>query len=432
MSKQDILKLLHGKKIIIYGAGKIGKRIFAALRQLGYEPEFFWDKNAALLEQAGPLPVHAPDLSSIPKAARGEYAVVVTIFARNISREIADSLAGNGYAYVLSDRESVNSIIYRACSEAAFKNEFQFDINICHMCPVPKETGRDCDIFEAHLAGKIAKGVSGLAGKKDKLVVPKLGILVSNKCNLTCKGCNHLRDMYKPGDSLDISAKDVLGDLGAIVEAVDMVNQVVLVGGEAFLHPELPGILEGILELPKIGIVQIITNGTARPRDPRLFDLMANKRVIVEISGYGDKIPAALQGNLKDFMGELTKHGVNYQYVKTLQWFDFGGFERRQYTEGQRQEVYSSCCFISNDLFNGKLHKCSRSVFSAHLKKIPDYPADHVDLRACPKGELRAQLARFFLNTAPQICAHCNGTSTSVMEAGAQSRLDAGKQGGGL
>lgn len=420
MKDQAILNLLNKKKIIIYGAGKIGKRILHSLRSFGYNIEFFWDKNAEIIEQFDKTPIIKPDFNSIPSGSRKDYIIIITIFAKNISKEISEKLAELGYLNVVHDRKIINTLIYQACSKAIANNKFSFDITTCHICPVPKENNTTCDILDNYIAEHLAKGTTAFSNKKEKLVMAKLGVLVSNKCNLTCKGCNHLRDLYKKGDAIEFTLAEILGDLKKVVDAVDLINQVVLVGGEAFLHAGLYDILEGILKLPKIGTVQIITNGTVKPRDPRLYNLMANERVIVEVSGYGDKIPRALQGNVSDFLSELKKHKVNHLPMNTLQWFDFGDFNERPYTSEQHRQVYISCCFISNDMFNGKIHKCSRSVFASHLKKIPDYADDYVDVRKHSKEQLRTKLFEFLANKWPKVCLHCNGTSTETVEVAAQ------------
>lgn len=421
-AEPDIFHLLKNKKIIIYGAGKIGKRVFQALEAQGFETAFFWDINAGQMEDHSGTSVNFPDFRSITREARSNYLVIVTIFAKSVSKEISGHLLELGYDHIVDDREKVNAIIYQTCRKLKDGGTFEFDISTCHICPVPKENDSTCDIFESHIADNIATGTSLPAEGQEKLIISKLGVLVSNKCNLTCQGCNHLRDLYQKGDSIDFTKAELLGDISKIVEAVDLITQVVIVGGEAFLHGQLYEILDEVLRLPRIGIIQIITNGTVLPKDQRLYGLMANPRVIVEISGYGDKIPAALQNNVQVFMAKLESHGVNYQYMSTLQWFDFGAFGKRPYTAEQHQEIYAACCFVSNDLFNGKIHKCSRSVFAAHLEKIPDYPNDYVDVRNLSNQALKLKIKSFLANETPDVCFHCNGTSTATIEAGSQHR----------
>ena len=420
----DILTVPHWlncKNIIIYGAGKIGQIISSSLISLGFEIDFFWDRNADVIDKFTDIPIMKPDFESIPKERRGQYLVIVTVSAKNISKEIANVLSELGYNHVVHDRETINQIIYQTCNSNLSCNNFFFDLTTCRACPVYKEnkSNASCDIFDRFIAENFANGVSLPIDKREKLIIPKLGLLISNKCNLCCAGCNHLVDLYKPGDTVEFTPDELFKDLSKIVEAADLINQVTIVGGEAFLHPKLSEILEMVLDLPKIGFIEIITNGSVKPREPRLFELMANKRIVVEISGYGAGLPSVPQKNIQDFISELKRCQINYHCMNTLQWFNFGDFNFRQYSKEQQIEMYRTCCSVSNDIFNGRLYKCSRSALGTFLGKIPDYPQDYVDLHKYSKDELRQKLLKHFTNESPQACLHCNGALV-VISAGVQ------------
>lgn len=417
----DLISDLLGKRLIVYGAGRIGRQLLPALKSRSCKIEFFWDKywDTNNKEPIDGIPVLPPNPEAIPLDRRHEYCVIVTVTAKEVSHQMADNLTALGYNAIW-DRGEINTLIYQTCKKAVADGAFVFDLKTCHTCPVPKEnTGASCDIFDSHLVQSLAKGAGGFEAREEKLIVPKLGLLIGNKCNLCCKGCNHLVDLYKPGDAVSLSTDDVLSDVNKIVEAVDLVNKIVVVGGEAFLHPNLCEILEKLLDLPKIGSVQIITNGSILPKDQNLLKLLSDKRVIVEISGYGSELPVRLGENVKNFEAELKKYGVSYYYMGTLQWYDFGDFSKRPYSPERHQEVYETCCSVSNDIWNGRLYKCSRSALATHLGHIPKYEGDYVDLRLYSGDDLRERLLKFFEHNRPQACLHCNGASVG-MEAGVQ------------
>lgn len=419
MKTQNFLDIFKNKRIIIFGAGKIGRRIYQSLQTFGLKTDFFWDNNADKIRKFARVSILKPEPNIIPVKKRQQYIIIVTIFAQNVSKDITNILCQTGYSQVIYDRKIINSIIYLACKQNLRNKKFSFNISTCQSCPVSKENS-NCDIFSSNISQKFAKGVNNFLNKQDKLVVPKIGILISNKCTLTCKGCNHLRDLYRPGDVIEFTTDEILHSLKKIIESVDLINQVTVVGGEPFLHPDFFEIFKKILALPKIGIIQIITNGTVIPKNPRIFNLMSDKRVIVDVSGYGENIPRKFQENVKIFLDKLKKYKINHQYMNTLQWFDFGNFSKRKYTKKQHHHNYLSCCFISNDIFNGKLYKCSRSVFATYLGKIPDYPKDYIDLHKYTKDKLRRELIKFFHNEYLQVCLHCNGVSTLMPDVGSQ------------
>lgn len=415
----DMIESLRSRRVVIYGGGKIGTRILRSLRSYGIEPVAVWDVKAEVVGQIDGIAVSAPDVEAI--ANREDTTVIVTIYSENVCSAVAADLRSRGVQEVISKRAAINAILYLECHTQLRDGQFTFDYATCHMCPVAKEMPSRCDIYSRHLAQRVNTSPETLVNATEEpFVIPSMGVLVTNNCNLTCEGCNHLRDHYKPSDNVRIETQIILDDLQRVIDAVDLIEKVVIVGGEAFVHNDIYNIIARILELRGIGLVQIITNGTVIPKNPRLFELLATERMMVEISGYGNFLPEKLQANVKQFVSLLEQHEVRYTHLETLEWQDFGGFEYRGYSPKQHLRVYKTCCFVSNDMFDGKLFKCSRSVFATRLGKIPGYSNDYVDVRNTPAAELRERLIAFFENKHPEVCQHCDGTSDKRMPAGSQ------------
>lgn len=415
----QLIKELKEKKIIIYGAGKIGERVYRFFSHFGIPVSFFWDAKAELIREVENVPVLKPDFQQISPEDRKRYFIIVTVFSENICHMIQNTLLEAGFYNTVIDREFVNSLIYFKCKTDVQEKMFQFNLNTCFFCPYAKGGEQRCEIFNDYVKTNLINGASH-RDHKNGLVIPSMGVLISTRCTLNCKGCNHLREYYKPSNNFDIEASRILDDLGSVLDAVKFINTLVIVGGESFLHKDFENIIDQVLRLPKIGIVQIITNGTVVPKNERVFELLSNPRVIVEISGYGKKIPKELQNNIKLFIEKNHKFQVNYRYTEQMQWFDFGEFEERGYSKKELARVYSSCICVSNDLFDGKLHKCSRSAFGTYLGKTLDFPSDYVDVRGTPKEEMGMKLAEFLGKKYAEACRFCNGTSTVTIEAGQQ------------
>lgn len=371
MEIQNLLNWLRTKKVIIYGAGKVGKSIERSLLHFGIKSQF-WDDTIVGYE---PYKLLEED----------DYVIIMAIYSEEICRKIAFDLC---YKNIITRRELINSLISQACSK--------FDLISCHMCPIPKN---ECDIFVETFT------------KKKELIIPTLGILVSNRCNLSCEGCNHLRYLYSAKDNIESTSEEIIEDLKKIIDVSDLICKVVVVGGEAFLHPKIFEILKEIKGLLKIGFIHIITNGTVIPSD-NVFRIMSDDKIILEISNY--KLSKKLQNNKKKFIKKLEKYNVNYLIMDNLQWYDFGNFNKRSHTK----HPYKECCFISNEIFNGKMHKCSRSTFATHLGLIPDYSKDYIDIRKAT--DLKESLIKFLRNQTPKVCLHCNGT-TIKMRSGEQN-----------
>jgi hypothetical protein len=150
-----------------------------------------------------------------------------------------------------------------------------------------------------------------------------------------------------------------------------------------------------------------------------VYPLLAHPRVVVEVSGYGSEPGRSRTDHRARFFENLRRHRVIHRYDEAAQWIDFGDFRERGFDDEAWRRVYQTCCFVSNDLFNGELHKCSRSAYGSFLGKIPVYRDDFVDVRGTPPGQLRAAIAAY-LKHVPRACQHCDGTTTRTMPAGVQ------------
>jgi len=403
-------------KVIIFGAGKIGRRIFDLCQDRGIEVIKVWDNFPDKVVE-----FHRKDLMIIPPDFTNKDAadyqlegatIIVTAFSPNMARKMAAPLLNKGFGRVIYDRTEISSILSSHCEWLSANHKFRFDLQDCFICPARRDEKIECNVFNQSI-GMVNSDVP------EYISFPTLGFLLTTKCNLTCVGCNHLRDHFDKSDNVDFNISEILDDLKKLLVAVDFIKSIVIVGGEALMHPRFEDLLRQVLELPKIGFIQIITNGTVVPKGDAVFKLLANKRVVVEVSGYGNE-PGHPRVKKRDlFFKKLSEFGVFYRYDEATQWVDFGGFEERSYKADEWKMIYQNCCFVSNDLFNGQLHKCSRSAYGQFLEKIPNYKDDIVDIRTTKTKDLRKEILRY-LETVPAVCRHCNGTTTKTIPAGVQ------------
>lgn len=428
-------------RVVIYGAGKIGRRIFDLCEDRGIEVAQVWDNfpDKVFEFHRKDLISVPPDFSGADDAAKYDLdgaTVVVTAFSPNMSEMMARPLEGKGFGKIIYDRTEISSILIEHCEWLDARDRFELNLHDCSICPARRDEKVECDLFNGGVGmsvsdaldvpnnGAAAASSNGAAagssnGAAAYLSFPVIGFLVTTRCNLTCVGCNHLQDHFQKSDEYHFDADEILGDLRKLVKAVDFVKSVVIVGGEALTHPKFEYMLSEVIKLPKVGLVTIITNGTVVPKKDSVYELLANPRVTVEISGYGDELSDLQISNRTKFFEKLDDAKAAYRYDEATQWIDFGGFEKRNWGSEKAAQVYNTCCFVSNDLLNGKLHKCSRSAYGQLLGKIPAYEDDYVDIRATNEQDLRGELEKF-VGMIPMACDHCDGTTTNTIPAGVQ------------
>jgi hypothetical protein len=416
----DDIAQLRKTGVLVYGAGKIGSRLIQACRYFDIPVHVLWDQRADDLGVIEGIPVSRPVESFIPDHLRN-IPTLMTVFQPVRAAALKSCLEKQGLEKVITDRMFFNALSYHECRTQQSKDEFVFDLNKCIKCPLQKDNTTSCNIFDAQLMQ--ASSQISQKNETQPLIVRNIGLLITSKCNLTCIGCNHLRDLYEKKHNIVLHEQDVLNDLDRLLESIDFLKTLTLVGGEAFVHQHVDEIIQAILEKPKIGMLHVITNGTVVPK-PKVIEILRDPRVFVEVSGYGDSIGQHLISKRDTFLRIMDEKGINYKYGEFYEWTDFGDFEDRGYSEDKIKEVYHNCCFVSNDIFNGELHKCSRSAYGKFIGKIPDFPLDYVNLRAYDDPiQRRKRLLEFFADERPRVCNRCNGTSELTIEAGVQLPL---------
>ncbi|MDR1740564.1 MAG: radical SAM protein [Synergistaceae bacterium] len=393
-------------RCVIFGAGGLGHALYSSLEEFGVKTDFFIDENADTFSFCDDAPRLVKPGDPLLQGAGG---VAFIALADEGKVETARRKIPSAFTTVISDRDAIGDIIRSACNR-----RHSFRPERCACCPLLRPDGGGCETLPRVFPN-------------DPLLVPSAGVLVTSRCNLRCVGCNHLREHFGAEHSYDVPARLVLGDLEAFLSGVDFLFNLTVVGGEAFLHPHLDEILLGISALPKIGRITLISNGVAMPTDAVLGVLAATPRIGVIFSGYDGVLPDALMRRFRAVTERLRGAGVKFKVMIEQEWKDLGGLSPRPYSAEQAESIYASCCLKTNDIFDGKLHKCSRSVFglAAGLFDVPK--DDYVDLRADGVGKageasqkMRRAVRRFLALRSVSACLRCDGTEYGVIKAGVQ------------
>lgn len=237
----------------------------------------------------------------------------------------------------------------------------------------------------------------------DKLVMPHLGILVTKYCNLNCRDC---ADMIPKRKNCHYDLQAVMEDTKKIIDAVDYIEEILIIGGETLLYPKLAEVLEFCRKFDKVGRIIITSNGTIMPSDD-VIKCMASNGVIARISGYPDFVAP----NREQIMRKLASAGIEIHDLANMTWMSMGHCKKRYLTKEQLTAVYSSCamkdCLTVTD---GVILHCSRQM--AAFEGV-DYPKPEkneiINVRTSEnlRGEIESFLKAEFIST----CDYCDGIS---------------------
>ncbi len=234
--------------------------------------------------------------------------------------------------------------------------------------------------------------------------LPHCGFLLTTACNLNCRNCADLVP-YKPLDKYD--KENVIHDLEKLLKVIDKIGQVLLIGGETLLYPDLKYLLAYCLNKPQIGRVIITTNGTIQP-DESLYKLLQNPKALLRLSGY----PESVTPNRPKIVAELQRRNINCENMEGMQWRYMGDNRKRNHSLPELQEVFKqcgmrTCVHLSAD---GRMFFCSRQHTAFYT---PDYPApfpyETVDVRNLSEHDLFHAIWQFYRLDYISTCDYCDG-----------------------
>jgi uncharacterized radical SAM superfamily Fe-S cluster-containing enzyme len=234
----------------------------------------------------------------------------------------------------------------------------------------------------------------------DFLYLARLNLVVTTRCSLNCARCTSLMQYYTKPETF--STQFILDEMKGILSAVDLIGRMEVLGGEPFLHKELPDIIAEIVRSKQVFQIDIVTNGTILPSKKYLKGLRYNN-VRVIVNDY-----SALSSKKDELLFELQALGVNGLEHRHWKWAEVGEFESRNRSNEELTKLFGDCGSSScTEVLNGKLYRCSRSSHGTHLGLIPNDPDDYVDILA--RTGVRENIRKLFQRPFVTACNYCDG-----------------------
>ena len=185
-----------------------------------------------------------------------------------------------------------------------------------------------------------------------KFTLPYLEVMITSRCSLNCESCSNFIPLY--GKKVDSDFQKVKKRLEILFQTAK-IHELKLIGGEPFLHPELHKFVRFCLDSNKIKKLTITTNGVVFP-DFKNIKCLKDNRVKVLISKYSGV-------NQNRFIETLKKNGIKYNLIEFIHWQDYGGADKRGYSNEKLIDTYSKCEAANcKTLYDDKIYSCPRSA----------------------------------------------------------------------
>ena len=240
--------------------------------------------------------------------------------------------------------------------------------------------------------------------KENKRIIPHLGILVTTYCNLNCRNC---ADLIPKRKKYNYNIQDIINDMNKILASVSAIQEVLIIGGETLLYPQLKEVVEFCGAEKKIGKIIITSNGTLLPASEVMGCLKKNK-VCIRVSGY----PEHVAPKRKSILETYRLNGLEIDDLENMQWADMGSFEKRNHTEMELNKIFKSCsmAYCVTLQKDGLIFYCSRSLSAYETNLYPKpIKREFIDVRN--EENLIESFERFYNIPYLTTCDYCDGIS---------------------
>lgn len=245
----------------------------------------------------------------------------------------------------------------------------------------------------------------------------RVGLYTTVRCNLKCKLCNAYSPYYSKEAhySYECLSKTIM----KYFEVVDSVEKFTVAGGEPLLHPQLPEIVDYLTNyLEKIGVLEIITNGTIAPNEKLLNALSATSKISVLVDDYGPE----LSKKITHISDAFDTAGISYTIRKNYGldahyngWIDLSDLSIKHRSREENETVYHRCMYSTKlkcfPILDGKAYVCSTYKRCLDLGLIQDNPSENIDFfdDTVSTIEKKNLMQDFFHRSYFSACAYCDG-----------------------
>lgn len=252
--------------------------------------------------------------------------------------------------------------------------------------------------------------------EKRYIILKTLTLYVTDKCSLRCKYCAAGKQYYEPREMKDVPFETMMKDYRRMLELVDWIDTLELLGGEPLLRRDLDKIINGICQNPmlstKVGQLLIVTNATIVPREAVLRAMAQYENVIVQISNY-----CSASNQINRLVEALERWGIRY-VVADFQgpgrgWTKIMQIEQDRSelsTQALRSKREHGCITQCNSVKEGRFYLCDLLVTMHDIHAVPNEQGMSVDIY---DADAKEKMARYlsYDEPLPAACSWCSGCS---------------------
>ena len=248
----------------------------------------------------------------------------------------------------------------------------------------------------------------------DKVFMECIGFLPTTKCNLNCEGCLNFTNFNKNKKHQPL--EELKQTLDLYFKNINCVNFFSFTGGEPLLYPYIDEILEYIGEkyMPQIISFAMSTNCTLVPKNSTC-EILKKYNMKVYIDDYSEYVEKS-----KMILEEISKKFSEYDIIYAINkndgayWIDLApDITDNSFMMDSELEDYRTRCGVPyRELRNGKIYSCNYASFAIKAGLEEENPNDYYDLEK-HSPDKNKELVEFLLGYTEKgyvdFCKHCAG-----------------------
>ena len=396
---EDFKTALDGQKIILWGAGTIGRAFYHLLQELKFSVSAVVDRRGKEANFPYEVEIFATDDPNVKNVCNDSLIIVTAnrSIYDNIKQDISD--AGISLDNVICGHYIHMVVQLALCMLKVYDPNGKIILKDCVECTHLDNTCWGLNQYVKRLNGYVDNG-------KGTKAVRMIGYALGNICNLRCRNCCESVPYMPAGIKAFVPFDAVVKDIEKIASACNFLTLLEFIGGEPFLHPDLIKILNHVKDIQNIGFIHIFSNGTVIPSD-ELCETLADERIVIYISNYKATLKQTLLDKREKTLEKLQSYNVNYFVGKKMDWKDFSGFDVVK-SKVEALKSYDDCFLHNcNRTHNGILYICPHQYAGIKLNKLQEFPNETIHIHDYTSEELAAKLETFKKIPMINACLYC-------------------------
>lgn len=240
--------------------------------------------------------------------------------------------------------------------------------------------------------------------EKKEVNIPQIEFCLTTQCTLKCKDCCALMPPFNQKGHIKMSVGEFKTTLDQILNSVNIIRKLIILGGEPLLRHELPELLEYAALKDKVKHIAIVSNGTMIPNRELINTLKKYNKINFYMSNYSGNPEIEPILKYDEIKKILKENGLKYQMMESWTWLKECGFSKQKHDEKKRIHNYNHChrtkCLQTLDR---KIDICSKAFSGRNLGLINTQ--DFIDLEKTT--DLKQDLINFYKKEMVDACEYC-------------------------